>query len=257
VGATVAVPWEPLVLWAAVTFATPLAVAALPLSRRIVGDRTIHVMLGLSAGLLLGICLVNILPESFALLGSGSPMLVAGGVFAGFFVLLLVEFFVLHGGGEDHHFGKGPAARPFGALALGALVFHGALDGLVIPLAFSINVAAGTAVTLAIALHQIPDSFAAVSIALAAGFDRRRSARFVLISAADTPLGMLLGLTLLSFGVGFLPFALAFAAGTFLFVAAVDLIPELQHRSRSPLVAVMILVGFLAVAVLTALLPGA
>jgi len=257
VGATVAVPWEPLVLWAAVTFVTPVAVALLPLSRRRIGDRTIHVMLGLSAGLLLGISLVDILPESFALLEGGAPTLVAFGVFGGFFLLFLVEFFFLHGEGEGHHFGEGPSRKPFGPLALGALVIHGALDGFVIPLAFSLGAAPGTAVTLAIALHQIPDSFAAVSIALAAGYDRRQSTRFVLVSAADTPLGILLGLGFLGLGTGFLPFALAFAAGTFLFVAAVDLIPELQHRTRSPLVAAMILAGFLAVAVLTALLPGA
>jgi zinc transporter ZupT len=70
------------------------------------------------------------------------------------------------------------------------------------------------------------------------------------------PLGILLGLAFLGVGIGFLPFALAFAAGTFLFVAAVDLIPELQHRTRSPLVAAMILAGFVSVAALTALLPG-
>jgi zinc transporter ZupT len=237
-----------------------MAVAILPLSRRKVGDRTIHIMLGLSAGLLLGIALVDILPESFSfdLLLGGSPILVAGGVFAGFFALFLVEYFLLHGGGEGHlHFEHDPAKKPFGTLALGALVFHGALDGFVIPLAFSLGTAAGTAVTLAIALHQIPDSFAAVSIALAAGYDRRQATKFVLVSAADTPLGIVLGLAFLGLGAGFLPFALAFAAGTFLFVAAVDLIPELQHRTRNPLVAVMILAGFLAVAVLTALLPGA
>ena len=246
---------EVLVFWAAITFLTPVAVALVPLARRRIGDRTIHVMLGLSAGLLLGITFLDILPESFEALQQGDPTLLATGLFAGFFFLFLVEYFLLHGEGEGHHFGQGP--KPFGALALGALVFHGTLDGFVIPIGFALGGAAGTIIVLAIALHQIPDSIAAVSIALGAGYDRRRSTRFVLISAADTPIGIVLGLFFVGVGPAFLPFALAFAAGSFLFVAAVDLIPELQHRGRSVVVAGMILLGFLLVAALTVLLGRA
>jgi len=246
---------EPIVLltWALITFATPLAVALVPLGRRKVGDRTIHMMLGLSAGLLLGIVFLDILPESFATLGEGSPILLASGLFGGFFLLFLVEYFLLHGKGEGHHFGSSEP-KPFGPLALGALVFHGALDGFVIPLGFEIGAAAGTIIVIAVAVHQIPDSVAAVSIALAAGYDRRQALRFVLLSAADTPLGILLGILFVGVGPAFLPLALAFAAGSFLFVAAVDLIPELQHRGRSVLVAVTILAGFLIVAGVTSLL---
>ena len=94
-----------------------------------------------------------------------------------------------------------------------------------------------------------------MSVALGAGYDRRRSVGFVVASAADTPIGIVLGLLLIGAGTVFLPFALAFAAGTFLFVSAVDLIPELQHRTKSPVVALMIFLGFLVVALLTALLP--
>ena len=247
-----ALDWPLLLMWALVTFVAPLAVAFVPLARRRIGERTIHVMLGLSAGLLLGITFLDILPESFHLV-ENDPLLLGSGLFAGFFVLFLVEYFLLHGEGEGHHFGQGPTRKPFGALALGALVFHGTLDGFVIPLGFALGGAAGTVITLAIAIHQIPDSVAAVSVALGAGYDRRRAARFVLISALDTPIGIGFGLLFVGAAATFLPFALAFAAGTFLFVAAVDLIPELQHRGRSALVAGMILAGFVLVAALTAM----
>lgn len=255
-GRAMALDGATLAFWAAITFITPVAVAFVPLVRRAIGDRTIHVMLGLSAGLLLGISMVDILPESFANLGDLSPVLLAGGLFAGFFIPFLIEYFVLHGEGEGkgHHFGQ-TERKPFGALALGALVFHGTLDGFVIPLGFTLPGTAGTVIVLAIALHQIPDSVAAVSVALGAGYDRRRSARFVIASALDTPIGIVLGLAFLGVIEGFLPFALAFAAGTFLFVSAVDLIPELQHRTKSPVVALMIFLGFFVVALLTALLP--
>lgn len=255
-GRAMALDWATLAFWAAITFVTPVAVALVPLARRAIGDRTIHVMLGLSAGLLLGISMVDILPESFANLGTLSPVLLASGIFAGFFVPFLAEYFLLHGKeeGGGHHFGQ-TERKPFGAVALGALVFHGTLDGFVIPLGFTLGGTAGTVIVLAIALHQIPDSVAAVSVALGAGYDRRQSMGFVFASAADTPIGIVLGLVFLGVGTGFLPFALAFAAGTFLFVSAVDLIPELQHRTKNPVVALMIFLGFLVVALLTAFLP--
>ena len=243
---------ETLVFWAAITFVTPVAIVLVPLLRRQIGERTIHVMLGLSAGLLLGIVLMDILPESFETVAPGDRVSVPVGIFAGFFVLFVVEYGLLHGRGEGHmHFEHGTAAKPFGALAVGALVFHGTLDGFVIPLAFALPGSAGLVITLAIALHQIPDSFAAGSVALGAGFDRRRSALAVLVSAADTPVGIGFGLVFVNVGLGFLPLALAFAAGTFLFVSAVDLIPELQHRTRSPVVGLSIFLGFVIVALLT------
>src|SRR3972149_4727024 len=61
-----------LVLWAAVTGGTPLALAAVPYLRTHVPDRTTHLMLGLSAGILLGLSFLNLIPESFeAAEGSG------------------------------------------------------------------------------------------------------------------------------------------------------------------------------------------
>ena len=252
-----ALDWGLLAFWAAVTFVTPLAIASVPLTRRQVSDRVLHVMLGLSAGLLLGISFLNLLPESFRSLRPADPEIsVPLGLFAGFFLLFVVERFLMRGPhGRPGHFEDGREIRPFGILAGTALVIHGTLDGFVIPLAFSLGTGVGTVITLAIATHQVPDSIAAVSVALGAGYDRRRSAMFVLATALDTPLGIALGIGFLGTGVPFLPFALAFAAGTFLFVSAADLIPELQHRTRSVLVALTIFAGFAIVAALTVLLP--
>ncbi len=250
--------WPLLAFWAAVTFVTPVTVGLLPLTRRSISDPVLHVMLGLSAGLLLGVSFINLMPESFhALEGTElSELYVPVGLFAGFFLLFIVERFLIRGRKEGHtHFENGREIKPFGILAATALIIHGTLDGFVIPLAFSLGTGIGTVITLAIAIHQIPDSIAAVSVALGAGYGRRRSMMFVLATAADTPFGILLGLAFLGVGLSLLPFALAFAAGTFLFVSAADLVPELQHRTRSVLVAVMIFVGFALVAGLTLFLP--
>src|SRR3972149_10688807 len=96
---------ETLVFWAAITFVPPVAIVLVPLLRRQIGERTIHVILGLSAGLLLGIVLMDILPESFETVAPGDRVSVPVGIFAGFFVLFVVEYGLLHGRGEGHmHF---------------------------------------------------------------------------------------------------------------------------------------------------------
>jgi zinc transporter ZupT len=255
-----------LAVWALVTGGTPLVLAAVPVLRTRLSDRTTHVMLGVSAGILLGLSFLHILPESFEVSESlGLPsQAVPLGVAAGFFVLMLIERQAFHRGhpaGTDHrderdraHEADGHVIHPFGTLALSALTIHGLVDGFVIPLGFEIGGATGTVIVLAVALHQIPDSFAALAVGLASTRSRRAATGFVVATAIDTPLGIGLGIGFLGAGASWLAVGLAFSAGTFLFVSAADLIPELQHRSRSLLVSLAIVLGFAGVGLL-AFLP--
>ncbi len=247
-----------MLLWAAITGGTPLVIALLPLARARLSDRVTHLMLGLSAGILLGISLLGILPESLDLgtqLGQ-STNIVAAGAAVGFLVLLLIERGLLSADGRGHgHSEDGRTIQPFGTLAVSALTIHGLMDGFVIPLGFEAGASAGIVITLAVALHQIPDSFAAASVSITSTRSRRAAVARILATAIDTPIGIGLGLLFITTAGWLLPFGLAFSAGTFLFVSAADLIPELQHRSRSLIVTASIFVGFAGVAALMLLLP--
>jgi zinc and cadmium transporter len=253
------VPLEILAFWALVTGGTPLIIAAIPMTGLKMSDRVLHFMLGLSAGILLSITFLDILPQAAktGAIAEIPEVVVPLAVLGGFTVLLLVERHILAGEGVHGHLheAEGQKIRPFGTLAISALGIHGLIDGLVIPLAFSAGATVGTVVTLAVAVHQIPDSVAALSVVLAAGGERRTAAKYVLITAIDTPIGIVLGVLFLGMGQYIIPIGLAFAAGTFLFVSAADLIPELQHRSRSALVTLSILLGFVIVAGLSFFLP--
>ncbi len=241
------------------TGATPLIIAAVPLTRWQVSDRVLHIMLGVSAGILLGITLMDILPEATELGTEANlhEIAVPLAVLTGFMILLMVERHILGREAEHgHHPDEGGRyIHPFGTLALSALSIHGLIDGLVIPLAFTAGPEVGTVVTVAVALHQIPDSVAALSVALASGRQKGAAAKYVVLTAVDTPIGIVLGALFLGVGTYVIPLGLAFAAGTFLFVSAADLIPELQHRSRSALVTFSIVVGFLLVAAMSVFLP--
>ena len=247
--------WD-LAFWAVVTLVTPLIIALLPVFRVQISERMLHLMLGFSAGILGGVTFVDILPEAFdfARMMSLQSLYVSVGVGIGFFILLLVERYLLateeiHGG-HFHIHGK-PIDPNQALMGVSALTFHGFMDGLVIPVGFSAGVEVGSVVTLAIAVHQIPDSFAALSLALSSTDSRRQAILSVLATAVDTPLGIGIGLLLIGLGNFVIPLGLGLCAGTFVYVSAVDLVPELQHKSRSLLVVVSMITGFLLVVVIS------
>jgi zinc transporter ZupT len=252
--------WD-LVFWAAVTFVTPLIIALLPLFKVQISERMLHLMLGFSAGILGGVTFVDILPEAFDFARAMSlpSLYVSLGFAIGFFILLVIERYLLvteeiHGG-HFHIHGKPVFDPNHGVMGVSALAFHGFMDGFVIPAGFSAGAEVGTIVTLAIAIHQIPDSFAALSLAITSTNSRRQAMLSVLVTAADTPVGIGIGFFLVGLGNFMIPLSLGLCAGTFIYVSAVDLIPELQHRSRSPVVVLSMIIGFLLVAVLSSLLP--
>lgn len=247
--------------WALITFATPLIIALLPIFKAQISERVLHLMLGFSAGILGGVTFVDILPEAFAISEEMAliSIYVPTGIGLGFFALLVTERYLLatqeiHGG-HFHIHGK-PALDPrHGIMGVSALTFHGFMDGFVIPVGFSAGVEVGIAVTLAVAIHQIPDSFAALSLALGSTSSRRQAFLYVLATAFDTPVGIAAGLFLITLGNFMIPLGLGVTAGTFIYVSASDLVPELQHEARSHLVILSMALGFLLVMGISLFLP--
>jgi ZIP family zinc transporter len=256
--------WQ-LILLGALTLFPPLFMIAVPyiISKRL-EEKLLHPMLGISAGILLGLVFFDILPESNELTSDLkiNAIYFSIAVLAGFFILTMIERFMLSKGITHGHDADGVKIKPFGTLGISALVVHGFMDGFVIPISLSASIPLGLIVTIAMVIHQIPDSFAAMSMSLAAGYTKKQTVKYVCITALDTPLGILIGVCALlgSNAVGFestiVLLSLGFSAGTFLFVSAADLIPELQHSSKSMSVLLFILLGIAIIFGLTQLLPA-
>jgi zinc transporter ZupT len=140
-------------------------------------------------------------------------------------------------------------------MGVSALTFHGFMDGFVIPIGFSAGPEVGLIVTLAVAIHQIPDSFAALSLALGSTDSKRQALVYVITTAIDTPIGIVVGLLFVGLGTFMIPLGLGLSAGTFIYVSASDLVPELQHKARSFLVVVSMALGFTLVMALSLVLP--
>ena len=186
--------------------------------------RAVPWLVSYAVGTLLGAALIGLLPEA---LDSLPPRAAALSLLAGVLAFFLVEKLVLwHHWHDDAdcHVHKSTATL----LIVGDAV-HTFVDGCVIAAATLVSIPLGVTTALAIIAHEIPQEAGDFAILLAAGYSRARAVVLNLTSA----IGGLLGATaMLLFGTRVpevVPYVVAFAAGSFLYIAMADLIPSL-HR---------------------------
>jgi zinc transporter ZupT len=128
--------------------------------------------------------------------------------------------------------------------AIGGLWIHTFFDGVSIAAAFLVSFRVGLLVFIAILLHKMPEGFTVASIMLASG----RSARKALIATAAIGAATLAGVIAVALLQAHVEsataYALPFSAGVTLYVAASDLIPEVNHNEeRNPTVSIVVFVG--------------
>jgi len=121
-------------------------------------------------------------------------------------------------------------SNQFTLIAFLGLAVHSLVDGLVIASGFVASTAIGSRVALAIVIHKFPDGFVLSSLASSQGPISRKSLYIILAVVGMTPVGALLGALLLGHIPSVvLPFVLGCGAGTFLFISASAILPELLH----------------------------
>lgn len=190
--------------------------------------------LALAAGFMLAATFLRMLPESFRLTPH-APLLILGGYF-------LVHFFEhtvtphFHFGEETH--GEAMVHPAAGFSALFGLSIHTFFDGVSIASGFLVSVPLGLLVFGAVALHKLPEGFTVASIALASGRGPRGALLASAVLAAATLLGVL-GMAAVTPAVGY---ALSVSTGVTFYVAASDLMPEVNEE-RGWRMALLVFVG--------------
>jgi len=213
-------------------------------------------MLSLAAGALLATAFVHLLPEAFE---SGVPAqtlfltILAGLLF--FFLLDKAELWhhghehdpglptldeAMQAQGESAHGHVHPhahthdhahARRAGGWSVLAGDSVHCFGDGVLIASAFVADLRLGAMAALAVLAHEVPHHMGDLAVLRQAGADGRRSALLkVSLAGAATGLGGLAGYWLLGRLAGWLPYLVALASSSFIYVALADLIPQLQKR---------------------------
>jgi len=198
----------------------------------------LHLLLGFTAGVLLGLVAFDLVPELFTLshreLG-GVPVVMLAFA-AGFLALHVVERAVaMHSAHEGEYEPHQHRHHPqLGLASAAALAAHSFVDGVAIGLAFQIDGRVGFAVALAVVTHDFADGLNTVSIMLAHGNSRRR-ARIMLAIDAGAPVLGAASTLLFTVGEGVLALYLGFFAGFLLYLATADILPEAHSRHPSRL----------------------
>lgn len=204
----------------------------------------LHLVLGLSAGLLLGLVAFELIPEVF----TGESHEVAGvpavaiALIAGFFGLHLFEQFSGHHepvesdyGHEHHH--SGNIAGTVGGIAMGGHVF---LDGVALGVAFQVSPELGISVFLAILVHAFSDGLNTVSLLIKSGRWTKKATYLLIVDAVARISGAAVG-TFVAFNETAVSIYLALFAGMLIYLATSHILPEAhaRHSSRWTLVATL------------------
>ncbi|HYN85910.1 MAG TPA: ZIP family metal transporter [Pyrinomonadaceae bacterium] len=210
--------------------------------------RTLKYLVALGAGFMLAAIFIEVVPAAvriWAARGDEGVTTAAALLLTGYLLIHFVEHTVaphFHFGAETH-----PEAliRPSAAYtAIGGLSIHALFDGVSVAAAFGVDRRVGLLVFLAILLHKVPEGFTAASIMLASGRAPRHALYATLVVGAATLAGVLSVALLHSRVSDLTAHALPFSAGVTLYVAASDLIPEVNHmEEKNPLVSIVVFVG--------------
>ena len=208
--------------------------------------RYLRYFVALGAGFMLATAMVEMVPESIALRGKSAAFLILFGY-------LLIHFFE-HTVTPHFHFGEETHKDEFmhshkGYSVLLGLIIHTFFDGIAIASGFLVSNALGWLIFLAVFLHKIPEGFTVSSVMLASGRSKGTAWGASVIIGAATLAGVL---TMAVFRHD-VSAALPLAAGVTIYVAASDLIPEVNKEPAMKM-ALLVFVGTGVIFVLEKLL---
>jgi zinc transporter ZupT len=204
----------------------------------------LHLILGFSAGAVIGVAFFDLLPEALNL-GQQfhRPAAILSWTALGFLFYLVIDRILLFHGD----------AAPRGPFVAAVLSVHSLLDGIAIGLAFQASRAVGIIVAIAVLTHDFSDGINTMNIVLKNRGSRAQALRWLLADAVAPVIGVA-STRFFTLPGNFFGTALALFAGFFLYIGASDLIPESYHAHPKFLTTAMTLVGaavlYLAIALI-------
>jgi ZIP family zinc transporter len=202
----------------------------------------LHLVLGFSAGAVIGVAFFDLLPEALNLAGTHYALsTVTSVVVLGFSIFMVLDrLFSLHAHHEDNchnlnHSGK---------LGAGSLSIHSFLDGLAIGLAFHVSMAVGAVVATAVLVHDFSDGINTVGLILKNQGNRQEAFKWLILDSIAPLLGVI-STFFFRLPATTLGLVLAMFSGFFIYIGASDLLPESHHEHPYFLTTVMTVVGIL------------
>jgi ZIP family zinc transporter len=200
----------------------------------------LHLVLGFSAGSVVGLAFFDLLPESILMSGPNSVPAITSLIALGFIVYMLLDRISVFHGHRDEH--PNEHEHHGGRLGAATLCFHSLVDGIAIGLAFQIGPRLGLLIALAVLLHDFSDGINTVNILVHHSAGNNSALRWLSMDALAPLVGTA---STLFFSLPQAAFAkvLAVLCGFFFYIGATDLLPESQHGHPTRFTTLMTLLG--------------
>ena len=179
-----------------------------------------------SAGALFGNVFLHLLPEVIS--ETGFTTQVSFYILIGIVFSFIIEKVIRWRHCHHTHDCKHP--EPFAIMNLVGDGVHNFIDGLIIAASYLVSIPIGIATTLAIAFHEIPQEIGDFGVLLHGGYTKKKALLFNFLAASSSIVAVFVGFFLASRIEGLQLFLIPFAAGTFIYIAGSDLIPELHKE---------------------------
>lgn len=220
-----------------------IGVVTLALKDRIL-KKILLLLVAFSSGALIGDTLLHLLPEASE--ENGFTNLIALMMIAGILFFFVLEKFLRWR--HCHELDCSEHKEHIGTLSLMSDSVHNFIDGVLIGVSFLISIPLGVTTTLAVILHEIPQELGNFAVLLHTGHAKKKAIIYNFLSALTAILGAIVAVALGDKMQGFEAVMVPFTAGSFLYIAMTDLIPELHNKehkiSESLLQLMFIILGF-------------
>lgn len=201
----------------------------------------LHLVLGFSAGAVIGVAFFDLLPEAIELNENIFSLATTTSLVAlGFLIYLILDcLFFFHSHEEEHCENPHHKEKSFSAFIL---ALHSMIDGLAVGLAFQVSTEVGLILAVAVLSHNFSDGLNIVGLTLKNGGDKKKALRWLMIASLAPAIGILSTL-FFNFPSALLGPILALFAGFFFYIGASELLPESHHGHSTRLTTVMTILG--------------
>ncbi len=191
-------------------------------------EKIIFFLVSFSAGALLGVAILHLLPEAI----SQDNSIIKIGIY---FLSGILSFFILEKIVHWRHCHIRTSKKhphSFGIMNIVGDGIHNFVDGLIIGSSYIISIPLGITTTIGMIAHEIPQEISDFGVLLYAKFTKKKALLFNFLSACLAILGTIIALILTGQIEGLSTFLIAFGAGGFVYIAGSDLIPELHKETK-------------------------
>ena len=199
-----------------------IGIFALLLNEKVL-NKVLILLVGISAGALIGGAFLHLLPEALEKSNSTFTYLY---LIVGFILFFIMERYLLW---RHCHEGK-CEVHPVSYLNLIGDGVHNLIDGIIIGTSFAVSVKFGIVTTIAIILHEIPQEIGDFGVLVYGGMNKYKALFYNFLSALTAVIGSIIGYVFAEQASSFTKFILPCAAGGFIYIAACDLIPEIHKE---------------------------